>query len=95
VKFTQFLRPDGRRREITIARDDTIEAKAAELCAYGWNFEIEELTDGTIHMDCCSAEQQLANELCDNGPPVTAAVERLVHSAHATWLVRGRPHAKG
>jgi hypothetical protein len=80
--FTQYLRPHGRPQEVEIARPADIEQLAAAVRVRGFAFEIEVLTTGEINMDCCNEDEQLCCEVCDNGPQVPDAVDRLVRQAH-------------
>lgn len=92
IHFTQYLRPNGVTLHRTFEASREVEALADELVAAGYRFEVELLSSGHVHMDCCgpvlhdrSDDGAIALELCDNGPPVEAAVERLVRGAHAAW----------
>lgn len=85
IPFTQYLRPNGRRREESIERPAEILALAKELLEWGYHFEIEELQDGTVSMDCSHPRDEngpIAIEMCPNGPDVPGAVDRLVKTAH-------------
>ena len=88
IPFTQFLRPDGRRRDVTIDMPEEIEAKAHELIEAGYRFEIEELTTGHVHMDCSRPDddEPVALKVCANGPPVITAVTELVNDAYERAL---------
>lgn len=84
IPFTQYLRPDGRKKAVEIDRPPEIEAKARELIAAGYKFEIEELTTGEISMTCEWRDEEqptLAIKICANGPAVLDAVDRLVAAA--------------
>lgn len=87
IPFTQFILPNGERRPRTFNADREVEALADELIAAGYRFEVEVLRTGQVHLDCCGAalDEPLAMQICDNGPPVVAAVERVVRDAHAAW----------
>jgi hypothetical protein len=96
VYFTQFLFSDGRVRSDYIEMSNEISALAEELRKEGWSFEIECFPGtGLIHADVCDDEEPIADETCKNGPEVPAMIERLVRSAHAAWIERGRPKAQG
>lgn len=83
IPFTQFLRPNGQKRNIEIDMEKDLEKLAHELISNGYKFEIEELSTGAIHMDCSRVDEEpLAVELCVNGPPVVEAVKKLILSAH-------------
>lgn len=85
IPFTQFLRPHGERTPVTIDRPDSTAKQAADLIARGYEFHIEELTTGEVSMTCFwpQDEEDIAIEVCDNGPPVPPAIDRLVASAVA------------
>lgn len=97
MNFTQYLAPHGRRQTISIDVNREVETKAAELVAAGWDFEIEVLVNlgGMINMDCCDNDEQLACEMCPNGPEVPGTVEKLVNKAHERWVARDRPEGTG
>ena len=86
IRFTQYLLPNGRKRETSIYRPVEIEALAAEVAAAGGRFEIEVLRTGQVSMEVVTGDsdepRSLAHEICDNGPPLLAAVDRLVITAH-------------
>lgn len=84
IRFTQFLRPDGRQVETTIDRPPEIEAMASAVVAQGVRLEIEVLRTGEVSLEAVDLELEdsLACELCDNGPEVPEAVDRLVREAH-------------
>lgn len=90
IPFTQFLRPYGHRTPTTIDMDPETEAMANALITAGMKFEIEELVNGKISMECVNRAIEdgapgflLSNAVCSNGPPVVAAVRDLVAKAHA------------
>ena len=87
IPFTQFMLPDGKRRQTVIDMPQEIEDKALKLIEAGYRFEIEVLTTGEISMECLNDEEggMLANELCENGPPVVEAVESLVNRSFERW----------
>lgn len=90
IPFTQFLRPDGRRMPVSIDTQEgpeTFSEEADELVQKlldaGCKFEIEQLTTGMINMDCqTKSSELLAQELCENGPAVIEAIQKLVLAAH-------------
>lgn len=81
IPFTQYLRPDGRQTAVSIERPDDVETKAQAIIAAGYRFECEHLTTG----DCSftifdiAREEDVAIEVCANGPPVLDAIDRLVN----------------
>lgn len=81
IPFTQYLMPNGRRDSVWIERPAAIEAKAQAIIAAGFRFECEMLSDyGTISLTIADpeADEDVAIEVCANGPEVPTAVDRLV-----------------
>lgn len=89
IGFTQYLRPLGNKREVEIDMPPEIEALAARFIAAGGRFECEELRTGQVSLTGAykleGEWQDIAIELCANGPEVDAAVEKLVRNT-ITWL---------
>lgn len=96
IPFTQYLRPDGRRRQSLIDRPGPIEAAAHRLIAAGYVLEAEVLTTGEVSFtvqkkgddDC----PPLAHEICPNGPGVEAAVDKLITQAECRLSGSVNPH---
>lgn len=88
IPFTQYLMPDGRKRETSIDRGDDVERMAHEIIDKGYRFEIEMLQTGQISMTVSDPEEEedVACEICNNGPDVPPTVDRLVTEAHARLL---------
>jgi len=80
IPFTQYLRPDGRRRSVEIERPEDIERKALQIIQAGYVFECEHLTTG--HASFTIADpvkgEDVAIEVVPSGPAVPDAVDRLV-----------------
>jgi len=92
IEFTQFLRPDGRTRPARIERPAKITTLATAILAAGGRFEIEELREGTVsmtveHPDYEDEQGPVAIELCENGPAVLDAVDKLIRDAHGLLCV--------
>lgn len=85
VVFTQFLRPNGKRRLVWVGVSPELKAQAEDLIAEGFRFECEELPTGKVFLDCCDAEYQLANALVEQGPPIPIAVAELIARAYSNW----------
>lgn len=97
VPFTQYLRPNGRKRLIWVERSPEIAAEARRVRNAGYHFDIEELRDGTVSMtvepnspNADGDDAPIAMELCPNGPAVPSTVDRLVAAA-VRYIERGRP----
>jgi hypothetical protein len=84
IPFTQYVRPDGRKRPVTINRPAEIEAKARALLLMGLRLEAEELTTGQVSFTVYDPvkEEDIVQEIVSNGPGVGAAVDRLVEAAY-------------
>jgi len=86
MKFTQFLRPSGRRQTTEIYRSPEVEAKAREVEAAGGRFEVEVLMEGVVSLEVVMDHEgevvSVAGELVKNGPGVPDAVDLLVTIAH-------------
>lgn len=81
IPFTQYLMPNGRKTRVFIALDPETEAKAERILEAGYEFEIEMLSDHvTISMTIYDPEldQDIAAEICENGPQVPISVKKLI-----------------
>ena len=83
IPFTQFLMPNGTKRKVIITRPNDIAVKAQRLLDAGCRLEIEMLQTGEISMtvERDGEEQVLAHEICNNGPEVPIAVDKLISEA--------------
>jgi len=83
VPFTQYVRPNGRTRPIEIDVPDEVGEKALKVIERGGKFEAE-CIDGDISLTCHYEDEDIAIELCRNGPEVPKAVETLIENAFMT-----------
>lgn len=87
ITFTQYLRPNGRKRRTKIDRPPDIEELANQFIAAGGWYESEELNTGHASLTACfvvdNEQKDIAIEVCKNGPEVPAAVDRLVRKSIA------------
>ena len=89
VKFTQYLRPDGRRKMITLQVPDHVGEMAAKIFAAGYHFDAEILMDEKTCSFTCEPnepdedgnDEPISMELVDNGPGVGEAIHRLIAEA--------------
>lgn len=88
IPFTQYLRPNGKRCDITVDRPPEVEEVARVLLKAGIVFEAEVLTTGHVSLtaetrdeDDPDEDEVLAHEIVPNGPEVLDAVDRLVAAA--------------
>ena len=93
IPFTQYLRPDGRRRAVEIDMSQEVEDLAKRFIAAGGRYECEELTTGyaslTAVYEVDSEDQDIAIEVCPNGPEVPERVEKLVRRSILRLKERG------
>lgn len=82
IPFTQYLLPDGRKRETGIDRPDEVAAKAQRIIDAGHRFEAEVLTTGDVSLTIhnIADEEDVAIKVVPNGPGVGEAVDELVKS---------------
>jgi hypothetical protein len=86
IRFTQYLRPHGRPREELFEATEEVEAIADRFIAGGGWYECEVLSDEvTVSLTACmrvdGEGQDVAIQVCKNGPEIPAAVERLVRAS--------------
>ena len=80
IPFTQYLRPDGRKRKLEISRPPEIEEKAHNIIEQGFRFECEELTTGQVSVTIFDPEQEedVCIRVIPNGSDVLVAVDKLI-----------------
>ena len=78
IPFTQYLRPDGRRAEVSIERPDEISTLANRIIERGFRFECEHLTTGHASLTIADANDDHDIEVASNGPDVPLAVDRMI-----------------
>jgi hypothetical protein len=85
IPFTQYLRPDGRQQKIEVEMPAPIEHLAFTFIKAGGRYEAEVLRTGEASLTAVykvdGEDQDIAIEICDNGPGVPDAVEKLVRSS--------------
>lgn len=80
IPFTQFLRPNGKRLAVYVVRPEPVTEKARAIVAAGYVFECEEMMSGIVSFTIVNprTEEDVAHELCRNGPAVLVAVDKLI-----------------
>ena len=86
IPFTQYLRPDGRKRTISIEMPKEVEDTAYRFIEAGGWYEAEVLGGGTVSLTACfvvgdDGPQDVAIELADNGPGIKDSVTKLIRSS--------------
>lgn len=83
IPFMQYLRPHGETSSVTIDRPADIEKLAHEFMIRGGRYEAEILTTGEVSLTAVMDDDDIAIEVCVNGPDVVEAVDRLVRGSVA------------
>ena len=87
IKFTQYVLPNGHKRDEFIDRPAEIEALADKFVASGGWYEAEILRTGEVSFTACrrvdGEPQDIDIEVVPNGPAVLDAVDRLVRRSAA------------
>lgn len=86
IPFTQYLRPDGRKKPISVEMPKEIEESAYRFIEAGGWYEAEVLEGGIVSLTACfvtedDGPQDIAIELADNGPGIKESVAKLVYSS--------------
>ncbi|MFA5636356.1 MAG: hypothetical protein WC977_10705 [Anaerovoracaceae bacterium] len=85
VAFTQYCRPDGHPRAIEVDIPDPYGEVAQALVVigrHGVSLEAEVLPNGLVSFTVTDEEDgDLFIEICQNGPPVIAAISKLLKTA--------------
>jgi hypothetical protein len=87
IRFTQYLRPDGRPVPVDVDRSAEVERRAEALSAADVRLEAEVLPTGEVSFtaereDEDGEVESLASEIVQNGPAVLDAVDRLITTAY-------------
>jgi hypothetical protein len=83
VEVTQYMRPDGRKVKMLTPIHDSFQAPYDVIKMRGWRIAAEVLTDGMVSVAVEDDEQDLANEIVENGPEIPRAIERVLAEALA------------
>jgi hypothetical protein len=78
IPFTQYLRPNGRRAEVSIERPDEIADLAQRIIDRGFRFECEELSTGHCSFTIAGPDDDEDIEVVMNGPAVPPAIDRMI-----------------
>lgn len=86
IPFIQFMLPDGRQEETILTAESPSTAKMASeiLMTKRYRFECEVLRTGQVSVTCADRqeEEDIAIEICQNGPAVPVAVSKMVKEAY-------------
>lgn len=81
ISFTQYMRPDGRSRQVMHLCDEETYDRASRLIDRGMSFSCEVLTTGECAFYVDKNDESVVTEICQNGPEVMEAVKRLIFRA--------------
>jgi len=83
IPFTQYLKPDGRKRMMRFGVLGESAVAARKVLDAGLQFECEILTTDEVSLTVFDdeIEEDIAIEVCPNGPDVDAAIVRLINAA--------------
>lgn len=97
IPFTQYLRPDGRKRAVSIERPAEVVEVAHRLITAGYRFECEELATGHVSLTVVDPhdEGDIAIQVVPNGPEVPNAVDRLIADAMKHMENQEHPDQRG
>jgi len=80
IPFTQFLLPNGRRKEVSIERPSNIEDLALKVINAGGRFTCE-VRNGIVSVACEYEDEDVAIELSSNGPKLLLAIDKMIKDA--------------
>lgn len=87
IPFTQYLLPNGEKRDERIERPADIEALARQFIEAGGRYECEMLTTGEVSLTAVYAvddePEDVEIEICPNGPDVPLRIDDLVRRSVA------------
>lgn len=86
VHFTQYLLPDGRKRDVAIEVTPELHALAQIVTANGIRFECEILTTGQVSITAADPERgDISVRVVPNGPAVVDAVNEVIREAASAF----------
>lgn len=85
IEFTQFLFPNGNRKQVQMSVDKESFDKYKKLKKLGFSFEIEN-NKGSVWMSCINYDTDMVvNTIVPNGPEVPIAVRKVIEVAFARF----------
>lgn len=99
IPFTQFMRPHGRPKAVTIECEASQDTLVQDILDVGAKFEVELLNNDVVSMTCELEESEsddeddiitLAHQLCANNEEVDEALRLLIDNAHTELRVMRR-----
>jgi hypothetical protein len=81
ISFTRFLPPHGQQVQVMVARPVEIADIADQITDRGGRLTVEMLSTGVISLACEYQDEDIAQGLAENGPPLMAEVDRVIKEA--------------
>lgn len=89
IELTQYIRPHGRKQTVYAPTSQAVEAMANRIVEAGFKFECEVLTTGEVSLTISSGHEDVAIEICQNGPEVQDTLSKLVQEFYVKTLAEG------
>lgn len=80
VKVTQYMRPDGRKRPMTMKLDASLLPLYEEMLAAGFRFSVEVLGNGVVSVCIENDEYDADCALSPNGPEIVEKMEAMLRN---------------
>lgn len=90
VEVTQYLMPDGRKRECTTEISDNVKGLYEEMIQSGYKFEAEMLRTGDISVTISNDEEDIDSRFIENGPGVQNALVEMLKGALWRNVTKGQ-----
>ena len=81
IEFTHITHSKGKNTQHFIDRSEAIEDLANELVSLGYEFIMEDLTNGVIKLAVRRDKHDFVHALFRNGPEITKSIDKLVKRA--------------
>lgn len=80
VPFVQYLRPNGRKKEVWTEVPDELAEKVDQIIAKNYHFTAEDLGNGWARFTVSDNALDYIERVVPNGPPVVKAVQSMIQS---------------
>ena len=95
IYFTQYLRPGGTRKTVSIERPDNIAKAADKIKSHGFRFECEVLRTGMASLTISDDDGDYAFQIVPaNSPAIPAAVYKLISEFNLAETLKERERAR-
>jgi len=95
IPFTQYIRPNGHKKQIIINRPEEIEKLAKTLIAEGVHFDVEILTNDMVSMTAEKDDKVLSIELSPREPQIEEKIDSLIKCAYRMVFFGGKNEERG